>query len=75
MKKKEYTACQDNAALRNRCRHQLFNYFLLTPYITDTIGIEAYGFVSMAKTAVSYAQIFTIALTTFVVRYIFCNIP
>ena len=25
----------------------------------------------MAKTAVSYAQIFTIALTTFVVRYIF----
>ncbi len=45
--------------------------FLLTPYITDTIGIEAYGFVSMAKTAVSYAQIFTIALTTFVVRYIF----
>lgn len=45
--------------------------FLLTPYITSTIGIEAYGFVSMAKTAVSYAQIFTIALTTFVVRYIF----
>jgi O-antigen/teichoic acid export membrane protein len=45
--------------------------FLLTPYITERIGIEAYGFVSIAKTAVSYAQIFTISLTTFVVRYIF----
>jgi O-antigen/teichoic acid export membrane protein len=47
----------------------LINFFL-TPYITDTVGIEAYGFVSIAKTATSYAQIFTIALTTFVVRYI-----
>ncbi len=44
--------------------------FLLTPYITDNVGIEAYGFVSIAKTAVSYAEIITVALTTFVVRYI-----
>ena len=44
--------------------------FLLTPYITDNVGIEAYGFVSIAKTAVSYAEIVTVALTTFVVRYI-----
>ena len=31
--------------------------FLLTPYITDNIGIEAYGFVSLAKNFVNYAQI------------------
>lgn len=44
--------------------------FLLTPYISSHVGIEAYGFVSIAKTAVSYAQIITVALTTFIVRYI-----
>ena len=47
----------------------LINFFL-TPYITDLVGIDAYGFVSIAKTAVSYASIVTVALTTFVVRYI-----
>lgn len=47
--------------------------FFLTPYITETIGIETYGFVSIAKTFVQYAQIFTIAMTTFVVRYIFVS--
>lgn len=44
--------------------------FVLTPYITSTIGIEAYGFVSIAKTAVSYADIAMGALTAFIVRYI-----
>lgn len=44
--------------------------FLLTPYITDSLGIEAYGFVSIAKTAVSYAGIITISLTSFIVRFI-----
>ena len=44
--------------------------FLLTPYITDNIGIEAYGFVSLAKNFVNYAQIATITITSFVVRYI-----
>lgn len=43
---------------------------MLTPYITDNIGIEAYGFVSIAKNFVNYAQIATIAITSFVVRYI-----
>ena len=47
----------------------LINFFL-TKYITANVGIEAYGFVSIAKTAVSYAQIITVAFTTFVVRYI-----
>lgn len=54
----------------------VFSYlinFLLTPYISNHVGIEAYGFVSIAKTAVSYAQIITVALTTFIVRYITLN--
>ena len=44
--------------------------FFLTRYVTAHIGIEAYGFVSLAKTAVSYADIITIALTSFIVRFI-----
>ena len=44
--------------------------FLLTPYVTDRLGIEIYGFVSIAKNIVGYAGIVTIALTAFVVRFI-----
>ena len=47
----------------------LINFFL-TSYISENVGIDAYGFVAIAKTAVSYAQIITVALTTFIVRYI-----
>ena len=43
---------------------------VLTGYITENIGIEAYGFVAIAKSFVGYAAIITTALTTFVVRYI-----
>lgn len=54
----------------------LVNYgisFFLTPYITENVGIDAYGFVSIAKTFVGYASIVTIALTSFVVRFISVN--
>ena len=50
----------------------LINFFL-TSYISENVGIDAYGFVAIAKTAVSYAQIITVALTTFIVRYISIN--
>lgn len=50
----------------------LINFFL-TSYISENVGIDAYGFVAIAKTAVSYAQILTVALTTFIVRYISIN--
>lgn len=43
---------------------------LMTPYITEKLGIEAYGFVSIAKSAVSYASIATVALTSFIVRFV-----
>ena len=45
----------------------LINFFI-TPYITDNIGIDAYGFVSIANTTVSYATIVTTALTALIVR-------
>ena len=51
----------------------VIGYFVsmfLTSYITENIGIEGYGFVSIAKTVVNYGEIVTIALTSFVVRYI-----
>ena len=47
--------------------------FFLTPYITETVGIEAYGFVSISRTFISYATIITTALTVFIVRYISVN--
>ena len=47
-----------------------FVTLFLTEYITENIGIEAYGFVSIAITFVSYGGIITIALTSFMVRYI-----
>lgn len=44
--------------------------FSLTPYITNAVGAEAYGFVSLAKTFTSYANIFMIALNSFAARYL-----
>ena len=44
--------------------------FFITPFITTNLGIDAYSFVTMANTAVMYAGVITIALTSFVVRYI-----
>lgn len=43
---------------------------VLTAYITESLGIEAYGFVTLSKTFVGYAGMITIALTSFTVRYI-----
>lgn len=44
--------------------------FLLTPYIIDTIGKEAYGFVGLANNFVSYAQLVTLAINALAVRFI-----
>ncbi|MBR1584270.1 MAG: lipopolysaccharide biosynthesis protein [Clostridia bacterium] len=43
---------------------------LLTPYITRTVGTEAYGFVTLAKQFSQYAAILTTALNTYAARYI-----
>ena len=49
------------------------NYFInffLTRYITNKIGTDAYGFVTLAKTMTSYALIATLALNSYASRFI-----
>lgn len=51
----------------------ILNYLInlvLTPYITETVGTAAYGFVSLAKNCAQYATIITVALNSFASRYI-----
>ncbi|MFI3325883.1 MAG: oligosaccharide flippase family protein [Clostridia bacterium] len=44
--------------------------FFLTPFVVNTVGTEAYGFVSLANNFVGYAQIFTLALNSMASRFI-----
>lgn len=44
--------------------------FFLTSFVTNALGAEAYGFVSLAKTFASYASIITVAINSFAARYI-----
>lgn len=43
---------------------------VLTPFITENVGVEAYGFVTLSKNFATYAGMFTIALNSYAVRYI-----
>lgn len=47
-----------------------FMSFAITPYITNHIGIEANGFVTMANNCISYIDIIACALNAFAARYI-----
>lgn len=38
--------------------------FLMTPFIVQQIGAEAYGFVGLANTMINYATLFTLALNS-----------
>lgn len=44
--------------------------FLITPYITKSIGVEAYGFVSLGSNFINYASLVTIALNSMAGRFI-----
>lgn len=44
--------------------------FFLVPYITEVIGVDAYGFVGLANDFVGYAQIITVALNSMASRFI-----
>ena len=44
--------------------------FFLSPYIVRTVGVEAYGFVGLANSFVSYASLATIALNALSGRFI-----
>ena len=51
----------------------IVNYLIslvLTPYITDILGTDAYGFVTLAKTIANYAIILTTCLNAYSSRYI-----
>lgn len=51
----------------------LINYlitFFLTPFITNNIGTDAYGYVTLAKTFASYALILMTALNSYSSRFI-----
>jgi O-antigen/teichoic acid export membrane protein len=48
--------------------------FLLTPFIVEHIGKEAYGFVGLAFNFVAYAQLITVALNSMAARYITISI-
>ena len=52
----------------------LFISFFLSPYIVETIGVEANGFVGLANNFVSYAGIITIALNSLAGRFITISI-
>ena len=43
---------------------------ILTPHITETVGGDAYGFVTLAKNFAEYAFIITTALNSFAARFI-----
>lgn len=44
--------------------------FILTPYITESVGAEAYGFVQLSRSFITYAGIITIALNSYATRFI-----
>ena len=48
--------------------------FLLTPYITSRVGVEAYGLIGLANSFVSYIQVFTMALNSMASRFIIIEI-
>ena len=43
---------------------------VLTPYLTNHVGTEGYGFVSLARQFAQYASILTMALDSFAARHI-----
>lgn len=44
--------------------------FLLTSYITESVGAEAYGFVALANNFVNYASIITLAINSMASRFV-----
>ena len=44
--------------------------FMVTPIVTGSVGIEAYGYVTLAKNFTSYANILMTALNSYAARYI-----
>ena len=45
--------------------------FLITPYVTNNIGVEAYGFVALANTFISYVDVISVSLNAYAGRFLF----
>lgn len=56
-------------SLLSLCINYLMN-FLITPYVTNNIGVEAYGFVALANIFISYVDILAVGLNAFAGRFI-----
>ena len=56
-------------SLLSLCINYLMN-FLITPYVTNNIGVEAYGLVALANTFISYVDILAVGLNAFAGRFI-----
>lgn len=48
--------------------------FFLSPYITETLGVEANGFVTLANQVVGYVSIVTVALNSMASRFVSVNL-
>lgn len=48
--------------------------FFLTPYITRTVGMEAYGLVGLANSFINYINVITAALNSMASRFIIINL-
>lgn len=44
--------------------------FFITPYVTNNIGVDAYGYVSLANTFITYIDIIAVGLNSFAGRFI-----
>lgn len=44
--------------------------FFVTPYVTNKLGSDAYGFITLADNFVNYASLITIALNSMASRFI-----
>ena len=76
MGQKEMLKNAKNAIMRNMVWsflgvfvNSLMN-LLLTPYVTERIGVEAYGFVALANTFTGYLDIISVGLNAFAGRFI-----
>ncbi|MFP7156265.1 oligosaccharide flippase family protein [Priestia aryabhattai] len=43
---------------------------VLTPYITNNLGVEAYGYIGLANNVVGYIEIISVALNSLAARYV-----
>lgn len=44
--------------------------FTVVPYVTERVGVEAYGYVSLSNTIITYVDVISVALNSFAGRFI-----